>query len=408
MDFARSRRALDSLRQSVLATEPSLAIAACAVAGSAAAACALWLASRYLGWASDDRVANRAVVVCVGTAVPPNAGDNTQFREVVSLMGYSPATLSIVDKVIEKAGIETRHTVIADTPAEFVRCLVQSGPRARASIWEKEAPLLAIAAARAALARWHGGSASRITHVVTHSCTGFMAPGVDHHLIVALGLRSSTRKVGVHFAGCFGGFTALYVAKQIVEADSTGAAVVLVVCVEACTLHMSAVDQRVELVIGNTIFADGAGAAIVARADAAGVRSGGGAWVLGDMSSEVIPASEGAMTWRSGGAEDGGAFKMWLDRSIPEVLSRTFATRGLGLLRRVGITSPWRCAWALHPGGAAIIRAFRRAFDTLRIKGDGLEASLDVLRDNGNMSSEFVQSDGAVTTTCGTVLPTNA
>jgi len=306
-------------------------------------------------------------------------------------MGYTEETMAVVEKVIEKAGIERRHTCIASTPEAFVNALLHSGPRARAELWEREAPVLAAAAARDALAHWPSGTAAAITHVVTHSCTGFAAPGLDHHLITALGLRPSTRRVGVNFMGCFGGMTALYVAKQIVEAAPEGAAVVLVVCVETCSLHMSATDTRTELVIGNTIFADGAGAAVVTSAGRAGgvgaAANTPASWGLGDMASEVLPDSAGAMTWRN---NCDGTFAMWLDKSIPAVLSRAFATRGLSLLRAVGVLSPWRCAWALHPGGAAIVRAFRRAFDVLRIPGEGLDASLEVLRDHGNMSSASI------------------
>jgi predicted naringenin-chalcone synthase len=43
-----------------------------------------------------------------------------------------------------------------------------------------------------------------------------------------------------------------------VEADPTGRAVVLVVCAETCSVHISP-DPRVELIVGNTLFADGAG-----------------------------------------------------------------------------------------------------------------------------------------------------
>ena len=185
----------------------------------------------------------------------------------------------------------------------------------------------------------------------------------------------------------------MYVAKSIVEADTTGKAVVLVACAEACTLHMTA-DTRVELVIGNTIFADGAGAAIITHAGFRGagiVAPAAGSpepeqWAMGAMSSEIIPDSAGCMTWKN--SATAGQFDMWLDKSIPGKLSDLFVKQGLGLIRRVGISNPWTCGWAIHPGGAAIIRAFRKAFDVMLIKGDGLEASTDVLRENGNMSSE--------------------
>ncbi len=213
--------------------------------------------------------------------------------------------------------------------------------------------------------------------------------------------------------GCFGGMTALYVAKNLIEADKTGRAVVLVCCAEACSSHMSDSSQ-IELVIGNTLFADGAAAAIVTHAGFQGhkpsnfvvpadgrlLQAGASAasaaalsepefeWALGDMSSEIVPNSETDMTWKQGNA--GGQYNMFLARTIADSLASTFTTRGVGLLRRVGISNPWTCGWAVHPGGKAIINGFETAFQTLRIKGDGLEVSREVLRSYGNMSSATI------------------
>ena len=111
---------------------------------------------------------------------------------MVSALGYPEDVLQLVDKITEKAGITTRHCCVADTAEAYIARMKQ--PRARAEVWETEAPALALAASRDALARWGRGSAADITHVVVHSCTGFGAPGIDFHLIKELGLRSSTRK----------------------------------------------------------------------------------------------------------------------------------------------------------------------------------------------------------------------
>ena len=192
------------------------------------------------------------------------------------------------------------------------------------------------------------------------------------------------------------------------EADATGCAVVLVAASETCSIHYSD-DPRVELLIGNTIFADGAGATIVAPAgfrsararaalgpEAAAFAAAAAAlppsnappgspapvmarppsppvpalsseWVIGGMASEALPGTAASMSWRSGAVA--GQYDMWLDRSIPHALKDAFTSRGLSMLRRVGITNPWRCAWAIHPGGAAILSAFGAAFNTLRISG---------------------------------------
>lgn len=111
--------------------------------------------------------------------------------------------LAKVSKVIASGGIETRHSVVT-VPAEEYFALLQE-PGKRAALWEEHAPELAIAAARNALSQWRHGGARDVTHIVTHSCTGFSAPGLDFALINALGLPSDTRKLGVNFMGwCVG------------------------------------------------------------------------------------------------------------------------------------------------------------------------------------------------------------
>ena len=124
-------------------------------------------------------------------------------------VGYSPESLALMEKIAVRSGIEKRHTCL--NKSTFGSTLKEE----RAVLWERFAPALAERAGRAALAKWRHGSASDITHVIVHSCTGFSAPGLDFHLITSLGLRSGTRKIGVNFMGCFGGFTTMFVAKQV-------------------------------------------------------------------------------------------------------------------------------------------------------------------------------------------------
>lgn len=207
--------------------------------------------------------------------------------------------------------------------------------------------------------------------------------------------------------------TALYVAKQIVEADATGKAVVLIACAEVCSSHAAADPTlKMELVMGNTLFSDGAAAAVVTHAGFRGRHAGGEAppapparinvgaphavagdsweWSLGAMASELIPDSGGAMTWKQA-PRIAGAYDMWLDRSIPGALTGLFAGQGLGLLLKVGIYNPFGCAWALHPGGKGIITGFESALKKLGVaKPAGLSASHDVLREYGNMSSATI------------------
>lgn len=305
-------------------------------------------------------------------------------------IGYPPELSTLVDKIVARTGIDNRFTCVGTDGSKYMAAL--EAPMGRSSRWEEWAPKMAVQAAREALKAWPAGSAADVTHVVVHSCTGFAAPGLDFHLIQELQLHTDVRKMGVNFMGCFGAFTSLYVAKQIIEADGSGEAVVLVVCSETCTVHMTR-EQQVELIVGQALFGDGAGAAIVTHAGFTGRGKTGSSaprneWAIGDMSSAIVPNSAGAMTWKTGEAP--GQYAMWLDKAIPSLLSGMFATQGLSLTSKVGISSAWNCAWAIHPGGKAILKAFGDAFSTLRIKGEGLEISAEVLRSFGNMSSPTI------------------
>ena len=196
--------------------------------------------------------------------------------------------------------------------------------------------------------------------------------------------------------------TALFVAKTLIEADTTGRAVVLVACAEACTVHVSGA-AALELVVGNTLFGDGAGAAIVAHAGFRG-RAGGSAapagramravatdaweWALGAMSSEIVPDSAPAMTWKQ--SAEAGRYDMWLARTIPRALTELFAARGAELLARVGLLNPFGVAWALHPGGKAILAGFADGLARLGLAPSGLEHSHAVLAAHGNMSSATI------------------
>lgn len=435
-------------------------------AGGGAIACAVvalsaLLAFRLLSSPTRSSTARVPVIASIGTAVPRQVYTAAEFLRLVSAAarrrrarlrqrarasphalplpltshtihhasaqcvsaGYDKTTMELVTKVVDRGGIKTRHTCNADVePENFVAALDVS-TRKRAELWEENAPLLAVAASRQALAQWPHGDARDVTHVIVHSCTGFSAPGLDFTLITELGLPPCTRKLGVNYMGCFGFFTATYVAKQILAADATGRAVVLVCCAETCSVHVSrsAEQPTPELIVGNTLFADGSAAAIVTHAGFVGKgarvlppppppgsvdplthtpifrlsglvdpRDGVAyQWALGAMDSVIVPGTAGHMTWKQG--LQPGLHDMYLDKGIPDALTRTLAGSALVLLAGVGILNPWRrTAWAIHPGGKAILSGFHKALTVLGINTRGMEASHDVLGRYGNMSSPTI------------------
>ena len=99
-----------------------------------------------------------------------------------------------------------------------------------------------------------------ITHLITVSCTALYAPGIDTEIMKRLNLPNDTERISVNFMGCNAAFPALKIANRIAQSERD--AKVLVVCVELCTLHFQP-KYDTDNLLSNTIFGDGAAAAIM-------------------------------------------------------------------------------------------------------------------------------------------------
>jgi predicted naringenin-chalcone synthase len=242
----------------------------------------------------------------------------------------------------------------------------------RMGLYALEAPKLAVRASAEALAE-SGFDAQTITHLVTVSCTGFAAPGVDFALISALGLAPTVQRTHVGFMGCHGALNGLRVANAFATADPR--ARVLVCAVELCSLHYyygSAADK----LIANAIFADGAGAVV-------GTGSAGPGWHLAASGSCLIPGSAEDMAWTVG---DRG-FEMVLSRRVPALVARHLRPWLEAWLRDNGLALADVGSWAVHPGGPKIVSAVQEA---LELPDSALAPSRGVFAEYGNMSSATV------------------
>jgi predicted naringenin-chalcone synthase len=223
-----------------------------------------------------------------------------------------------------------------------------------------------------------GVSASDITHIVTVSCTGFTAPGIDHALIDRLGLGRTVRRLHIGYMGCHGAINALAAARAIVLSEPH--AHVLVVCVELCSLHFQPTG-RPDQVVANALFADGAAAMVItadaARTPLARIASTGGC---------VFKDSADAMAWRIG---DHG-FEMTLGESVPRLIADYLRPWLAAWLdgQNQSLDELVDCGnWAIHPGGPRILDAVAAS---LGLCQESTRSSRHVLASYGNMSSPTV------------------
>ncbi len=242
----------------------------------------------------------------------------------------------------------------------------------RMQLYAQLAPPLALSASRAAIEQ-SGVELEKITHVVTVSCTGFVAPGVDQVLIDGLGLSRSVERTHVGYMGCHGALNGLRVTRAY--ADANPEARVLLCAVELCCLHYY-YGWDPQKIIANALFADGAAAMVVGPASVATDDT----WRLVATGSCLFPKSEAAMTWTIG---DHG-FEMTLSKQVPAIIADGLHPWLVGWLGAKGQAVEGIKSWAVHPGGPRILDAVE---DALQLGRNGLTTSRDILAKYGNMSS---------------------
>lgn len=314
-----------------------------------------------------------SAILGFGLATPALVADQaTATEHALARCATTSAQRAFLRRVYSRSRVDTRGAVILRDglfPEPTTETDKGPGTGRRLAEYNAEAPGLAENACRDAL-RASGTPAESITHLVTASCTGFAAPGVDIALIERLGLPPDTQRTNVGFMGCHAAINSLRIADAITSASSEARA--LVCCVELCSLHFQ-YGWRSDQIVSNALFADGAGACVVAASTAAQVR------LLGTGSC-LVPGTQGAMSWRIG---DTG-FEMGLSPETPALIEQSLATWLDSWLTPHGRTRADIAHWAVHPGGPKVLDATERA---LSLAPDALAPSRAVLASHGNMSS---------------------
>jgi predicted naringenin-chalcone synthase len=324
------------------------------------------------------------VIRGLGTAVPAMTVSQSEGVAVARTLGGEFADSEMVTAVYEQSGITTRHMVHSrELIADIVAGTRHSqspylpgepgGPSTaiRMDQYAKHAPPLAVQAASDAIEQ-SAIPASAVTHLVTISCTGFIAPGMDIPLIRGLGLRPTVERTHVGFMGCHAAINGLRVASAFTTANPD--AVVLLAAVELCSLHYYYGGEPGK-VVANALFADGA-AAVVGTA-------GKEPWQVVATGSVLLPNSTKEMGWTIG---DRG-FEMTLTKKIPRLITEHLRPWMECWLAENGLTIETVGSWAIHPGGPKILSAVEEG---LSLPLDLLEPSRSVLAAYGNMSSPTV------------------
>lgn len=322
----------------------------------------------------------------IATATPTYAYPQSSTRDRLKSWAQETKTKRLIQAIYNRSGIETRHSVTGDFTAgaeatlyrsDLEGRLISPGTEQRNRVYAEEARTLAIEAARQALTETESFAPADITHIIYTSCTGFANPGPDYHVIRELGLKPNVQRYTLGFMGCYAAFPALRMAAQFCEADPQ--AVVLVICLELCTLHMQINDQP-DSILANSLFADGAAAALVSAREP---RVGKAVYRLCGFESTLVPSSEAEMAWDIGNE----GFNIVLSSYVPDIIGRNIQSLLADSLAKHDITLKDIQEWAVHPGGRSILD---KVEEGLSLADDALDASRRVLKSFGNMSSATI------------------
>ncbi|MEO6490560.1 MAG: type III polyketide synthase [Ferruginibacter sp.] len=214
-----------------------------------------------------------------------------------------------------------------------------------------------------------------ITHLITVSCTGMSAPGIDLQVMELLDLPQNIIRTSVNFMGCYAAVHGLKLADAFCNGKAK--ANVLIVCTELCTLHFQK-DISADNMTSSLLFGDGCAAVLVQDDDSASKGIS-----LKSFFSDVSFKGKKDMAWQLSSK----GFLMTLTGYIPDLIKEDFKKLVDKALDASGNEIENVTHWCIHPGGKKILESISAS---LEISDEPLKYSYQVLNDYGNMSSPTI------------------
>jgi len=326
------------------------------------------------------------ILINIATANPPyKVSQIKATEELKKRMAVRPAVGRMIDAASNHSGIDFRYFVVPDGVEESKERFysnngeyIKPGTQSRMIEYEKWSKQLTKDAVRKLLDK-SNFDPLQINRLITISCTGFFAPGLDHFLMTEFGIPLTTRRTNIGFMGCAASLIGFNSVLEAINSSSEKEVNALVVSVELCSLHLQTEATR-DNILANMIFADGSAAALFSNSPRLEEKN---KMNLLSADSIMFENTSGFMGWKIG---DFG-FEMMLSSELPKIILEK-AIPALQHILSLHELSPGQIHhWALHPGGRAILDSLQLG---LNLSEDKMEPSRNVLRNYGNMSSASI------------------
>jgi predicted naringenin-chalcone synthase len=327
-----------------------------------------------------------SMICAIGTSNPVNQFSQMQIFEFMrNAHELNDLDARRLEKIYNSSGIDFRYSSLADfglKQGNFTFFGNQNGLKPfpttsqRGEIYKNEALSLSLKAIGNCIEGLSDFKLASITHLITVSCTGMYAPGLDIELVEALKLKPSVERTCINFMGCYGAFNALKSADYICKADPK--ATVLIVNIELCTLHFQ-VESNLDNWLSNALFGDGASAVIVRNEEITNEKL----FEIKSFYTEIVSDAKREMAWEIGNF----GYQMQLTNKVPKQIKKGIKTIAQNLLAKANLEWTDIKHYAIHPGGRRILEVCTEVFN---LDASQNNAAYEVLRKYGNMSSATI------------------
>lgn len=321
-------------------------------------------------------------IIAIGTANPAHRHQqNDIMRFMLDANNPNEKNRKLLPILYHRSGIDTRYSVFSDFSQArekwdfFSDNSTMPSLEKRMAFYNQEAVKLSVSAIEDCInTAKNATNIQEITHLITVTCTGLSAPGLDIQLVQALNLSPNIVRTSVNFMGCYAALHALKIADAFCRADAS--AKVLVVCTELCTLHFQK-SNDVDAILSSTLFADGSAACLIsANENAKGLE-------IKQFYSQIALSGQADMAWQLSST----GFLMTLSSHVPKLIKQEIKNLLENSLQKLGLNSENITDWAIHPGGKNILEAVETS---LELGSEALNESYEILKNYGNMSSPTI------------------
>lgn len=324
------------------------------------------------------------MLIDIETASPPyKVSQIKAASELKKRMKGSNAAGRLIDMAASHSGIDQRFIVIPDAEDGIEEKFysvngnyVSPDTKKRMDEYEKWAKRLSKTAVQKLIDR-AGFNFKELDKIITISCTGFFAPGLDYYLINEFSFPLDVKRTNIGFMGCAASLIGMGSVLETIATEDTSN--VLLVSLELCSLHLQTEPTR-DNILANMIFADGCAAALFSGSDLYNSKA---RLELIITDSILFKDSSKYMGWKIGNF----GFEMILSSELPKIISSDAVPALKNILEKQGIEIKSIKHWALHPGGRAILDSLQKG---LNLSDEQLKASRTVLRNFGNLSSASI------------------